>query len=36
MTDPLDKPWWEARRRNLEERFQQEKILIRATEVTVL
>jgi hypothetical protein len=36
MTDALDKPWWEACRRNLEERFQQEKILMRATAVAIL
>jgi len=36
MTNAVDMPWWEACRRNLEQRFQQEKVLIRAAEVTIL
>lgn len=33
MVDPLDRAWWAAYRRKLEERFQQDKLLILALAV---
>jgi hypothetical protein len=36
MTDDLDEAWWAAYRRELEERFRQEEIVIRAQETRLL
>jgi hypothetical protein len=36
VTDGLDRPWWDAYRRELEGRFAQELIHMRAVEVHVL
>lgn len=36
MTDQLDRPWWSAYRQKLEERFEQEEIVIRAQRITRL
>ena len=36
MADTLDRAWWDNYRRVLEQRFRQESILIRATEVELL
>jgi hypothetical protein len=36
MTDELDRGWWSQYRRQLEQRFSQDVILIRASEVTQL
>lgn len=33
MTDDIDRSWWSSYRRELEARFRQEKILIRATPI---
>ena len=32
MTDALDRAWWSEYRRELERRFRQEKMVVRATE----
>ncbi len=32
MTDELERPWWRQYREELERRFRQEKIVVRATE----
>jgi hypothetical protein len=36
MTDTLDRPWWEAYRRRLEQSFSQDEIVIRAVAITRL
>jgi hypothetical protein len=36
MVEPLEREWWQAYRRQLEERFRQEKLLIRAIAVEEL
>ncbi len=36
MTEYLDRAWWDAYRRGLENSFRQDEILIRATEITKL
>jgi hypothetical protein len=36
MTERLDEAWWGAYRRDLERRFRQDTVLIRATEVRLL
>jgi hypothetical protein len=36
MTDTLDRDWWRDYRRQLEERFRQEAILIRASQIETL
>jgi hypothetical protein len=36
MTRDLDRPWWERYRAELEDRFQQEAIVIRAIRVEML
>ena len=36
MTEDLDRPWWQAYRRELEARFRQEVIVIRAQEIETL
>ena len=36
MADTLDRAWWDNYRRILEQRFRQESILIRATDVELL
>ncbi len=36
MTEHLDRAWWEAYRRKLEQSFRQDEILIRATAITKL
>jgi hypothetical protein len=33
MTDDIDRSWWSSYRRELEARFRQEEILIRATPI---
>jgi hypothetical protein len=33
MADPLDRAWWAALRRELEERFRQDEVVVRASEV---
>ncbi|HEY0036017.1 MAG TPA: hypothetical protein VGB66_04980 [Longimicrobium sp.] len=33
MADPLDRPWWSRYRADLERRFRQDEIVIRATEI---
>ena len=34
MTDTLDRPWWEAYRKHLEQSFSQDEIVIRAVAIT--
>ena len=36
MAPSLDRPWWESFRRQLEDRFEQEAIVVRAMEVVTL
>lgn len=36
MADRLDREWWAGFRRSLEARFQQQEIMLRASEVTKL
>jgi hypothetical protein len=36
MTRALDRPWWERYRAELEDRFQQEAIVVRAIKVEML
>jgi len=36
MTDAIDRAWWSKYRKELEGRFQQDELLIRAHEVTLL
>jgi hypothetical protein len=36
MSDQLDQPWWSAYRRQLEERFTQQEIVVRAQSITRL
>jgi hypothetical protein len=36
MVDPLDRTWWKGYRHTLEERFRQEKLLVRALQVETL
>jgi hypothetical protein len=36
MVDHLDRTWWGGYRRTLEERFRQEKLLVRALQVETL
>jgi hypothetical protein len=36
MTDDLDRSWWQRYRHDLEHRFRQQAILIRATDVETL
>lgn len=36
MTEQLDQPWWSAYRRELEQRFAQEEIVVRAQNITRL
>lgn len=36
MAERIDRAWWAAYRRELERRFRQERILIRATETELL
>lgn len=36
MTESLDEAWWRTYRGNLEQRFQQEEIVVRAQSVKVL
>lgn len=36
MVDNLDLPWWTEYRRLLETRFKQNKLIIRAQEITIL
>jgi hypothetical protein len=36
MAEHLDRAWWEEYRRGLEERFRQDRIVIRAQSVEVL
>jgi hypothetical protein len=36
MVDALDRAWWEQYRRELERRFRQEQLVIRAQEITLL
>lgn len=36
MTDRIDSDWWEAYRQRLEAIFRQDRILIRASDVTLL
>lgn len=33
MANALDRPWWNSYRRTLEERFRQDEVLVRATEI---
>ena len=33
MTEDLDRPWWRGYRRELEKRFRQEVVVIRAQEI---
>ena len=36
MVEAVDRHWWQSYKRDLEERFQQEEILIRATAVSLV
>ena len=36
MADELDRSWWETYRKTLEERFQQDAIIVRAREIELL
>ncbi|EJN34700.1 hypothetical protein PMI35_00448 [Pseudomonas sp. GM78] len=36
MVEAVDRLWWQSYKRDLEERFQQEEILIRATAVNLI
>jgi hypothetical protein len=36
MTDSLDREWWTAFRKHLEERFRQESVIVRALDSTLL
>jgi hypothetical protein len=36
MVEAVDRLWWQSYKRDLEERFQQEEILIRVTAVTLI
>ncbi|MBK5356058.1 hypothetical protein JFU37_26660 [Pseudomonas sp. TH41] len=36
MVEAVDRLWWQSYKRDLEERFQQEDILIRATAVSLI
>ena len=36
MADPLDRAWWAGYRADLEKRFRQERLIIRATETEQL
>lgn len=36
LTETLDEPWWTSCRRRLEADFQQDKIIVRASVVTLL
>jgi hypothetical protein len=36
MTDELDRAWWQSFRRDLEKRFAQQSISVRATDVEML
>lgn len=36
MVDALDRDWWSAYRRGLEERFRQEELVVRAQEIARL
>jgi hypothetical protein len=36
MTDTLDHEWWRAYRRSLEREFRQDKIVVRASAITLL
>jgi len=36
MAETLDRAWWRACRRQLEERFRQEKVIVRAQEIETL
>ncbi len=36
MVDSLDRHWWQVYRQQLEERFQQEEVVIRAQEIVKL
>ena len=36
MAESVERSWWEAYRKRLEERFQQERIVIRATDTELL
>ncbi len=36
MTDALDRNWWVSYRKELELRFQQESLVVRATQVDIL
>ena len=36
MTDTLDRPWWDSYRRQLEQSFSQDEIVIRAVAITRL
>jgi hypothetical protein len=36
MTDQLDEDWWSTYRRELEDRFKQDRILIRASDTRLL
>jgi len=33
MANALDRPWWNSYRHTLEERFRQDEVLVRATEI---
>jgi hypothetical protein len=36
MTDTLDRPWWQGYRADLERRFRQDAIVVRASTVEML
>ena len=36
MVESLDLPWWTEYRTGLEKRFQQDKLIVRAQEITIL
>lgn len=36
MTDQLDRKWWSSYRQTLEQRFRQQKVVVRAQEVVLL
>lgn len=36
MTETLEEPWWRSYRGRLEQRFQQESIIVRAQAITLL
>ena len=36
MADDLDRGWWRSYRAELEQRFRQEQLIVRAQEITLL